>query len=179
MKLRHIVSLCIVLAVLGTGCGYRAGGLMPPGVRTVYVEAFDNETFRRGLEVDLTRALVAEIELRTPLVFATREEADSILSGELLEANEQTRIKSQRGRILLQRTTVKVRFRWRDRLTGAEIIPEQTVTESAQLASDVAESGTGIGGDPIPADLIPQEASFERAFQEAAQRVVERMEGGW
>ncbi len=179
MKLKPIAAICVALAVLAGGCGYRAGELMPEGVRTVYVQAFDNRTFRRGLEVDLTRAVVSEIELRTPLVLASRDEADSILSGEVLEANEQTRIKSERGRILLQRTTVKVRFRWRDRLTGADLVPEQTVTESAQLASDVAESGTDVGGKPVPADLIPQEASFELAFQEAAQRIVERMEGGW
>ncbi|MFO7959309.1 MAG: LptE family protein [Candidatus Brocadiia bacterium] len=170
----------LALVCLLTGCfGYRAQNLFREDIKTVYVEGFDNETFRRGLEVPLTRAVQDELRLRTPLLFASREEADSVLTGELVAADEESQVKSKRGRILLQRVLVRVRFRWIDRLTGAPIVPEQTVTESVRLPTDVAETGIGIDGRPVPADLIPQEAPFDPAFREVAQLIVERMQHNW
>ena len=35
-------------------------------IKTVYVPIFDNKTFRRGMEFDLTRAVIREIEAKTP-----------------------------------------------------------------------------------------------------------------
>ncbi len=35
-------------------------------IRTVHVPIFENNTFRRGLEYDLTRAVIREIEQKTP-----------------------------------------------------------------------------------------------------------------
>lgn len=176
---KTLAPLAVAALTLLLGCGYRAGGLFREDIRTVYVAGFDNTTFRRGLEVPLTRAITEEIRLRTPLLFASRDEADSILSGELMGADEDARIKSERGTILLQEATVKVRFRWRDRLTGADIVPEQTIVESSRVATPAAELGVGVGGKAVPADLIPQETSFELALQEAAQRVVEHMQANW
>jgi len=178
MRKRLLAGLVFVFLL--TGClGYRAQSLFREDIETVYVEGFDNVTFRRGLEVPLTRAVQDELRLRTPLLFAPRDEADSVLSGELVAADEQSQVKSKRGRILLQRVRVKVRFQWKDSLTGADIVPEQTVTESVRLPTGVAETGVGLDGKPVPADLIPQEAPFEPAFRELARLIVERMQRNW
>ncbi len=171
--------LCAAALVALAGCGYQAGGLFRDDIRTVYVAGFDNKTFRRGLEVGLTRAVVDEIKLRTPLLFAPREEADSVLSGELVAASQEASIKSERDRILLENMSVRVRFRWRDRLTGEDIVPEQTVSESTRLPTQLTEAGVGIGGPAIAADLVRQEAAFEPVLREVAQRIVEKMQRGW
>ncbi len=170
-----LLLVCLVAA----GCGYRAQSLYREDIRTVYVEGFDNQTFRRGLEVPLTRALQEELRQRTPLVFVPRQEADSVLSGELVAVEEDAHIISRRGRILLQRVRVTVRFRWQDALTGDAIVPEQTVTEMVRLPTEVAEAGLDVSGTPVPADLIPQEAPVEEAFRRLAERLVERMQHSW
>jgi len=157
----------IVLALLATaaslsGCrGYTQVRPFRSDIKTVYVQAFDNRTFRRGLEVPLTRAIEDEIKRRTPFLFASKDRADSILSGELTDFQERTQIRSEDDVVLLTRVSATVRFRWRDRLTGADIVPEQTVRESARLFEDV------------------EATLHDLAFQEVAKRVVEHMQEPW
>ena len=152
-----IVAL-LVSAVL-SGCGYTSAGLMPGDVRTVYVEFFDNRTFRRELEVDLTRAVVGEIRRHTRLNFAPKDGADSILRGTITDFEERTTVKSEDDEVLLERVRVKVQFRWQDRLTGADIVPPQEVVESSRVAQ-----GESLRDIPL---------------QEVAQRIVQRMEAPW
>ena len=79
-----LLGLALLSAAL-SGCGYSTTGLLRQDIRTVHVAVFDNQTWRRGLEVELTRALVRELTLHTHLRIASKEEADSTLRGELLE----------------------------------------------------------------------------------------------
>src|SRR5262245_11406459 len=58
-------------------------------IRTVYVPIFENNTFRRGLEFDLTRAVIREIESKTPYkVISDRSRADTELTGTIVGANK-------------------------------------------------------------------------------------------
>jgi len=170
-----IAAVGLALAVC-TGCGYTTSNLLRDDIDTVYVAFFDNTTFRRGLEVPLTRAVVNEMKLRTHLLFAPRDEADSLLTGELIEVEERSVVKNEDDRVLRRRVAVKVRFRWTDLLTGEDIVPEQVITESARIVPLL--EGLPTGGDfdvAVQRDATP----FDLVFQEAAQRIVERMEKGW
>jgi len=177
MKKNTVIALLACIALYG--CGYHAGALFRDDIRTIYVQGFDNQTFRRGLEASLTRAVCEEIKLRTPFIFAPRDEADSILSGKILDVQEKTKVESERGRVLVRGVSLTVLFRWRDRLTGADITPEQTIDESARLRTGVAETGVGVGGEAAAADLVPQETSYDAVFQQIAQRIVENMQKSW
>ncbi|MFW6189975.1 MAG: LPS assembly lipoprotein LptE [Planctomycetota bacterium] len=163
-------------AVLGAafvaGCGYGAHALYREDIRTVYVEFLDNQTYRRRLEVPLTQAVVDEIKLRTPLVFAPREEADSILRGRILSADVDTRVKSEEDALLLQDAVVEVSFSWEDRLTGRQIVPPAEVTERARVPRMVEEEG-------VFDTFTEQTTVFDIALREAARRIVERMEQSW
>ncbi|MHC4480458.1 MAG: LPS assembly lipoprotein LptE [Planctomycetota bacterium] len=153
--------LVLVAAALLGGCwGYRHRNLFRGDIRTIYIAGFDNRTFRRGLEVPLTRAVTDEIELRTPFLPAPRNQADSILSGELVEFLESSQVKSEDDEVLLDRVTAIVRFRWRDRLTGTDIA-EGTVRESVRISEALEDS------------------LFDQVFREVAQRIVERMQEPW
>jgi hypothetical protein len=125
------------------------------------VEAFDNLTFRRGLEVSLTRAIEEEIKLRTPLLLAPREEADSVLSGALIAFDESTQVKSETDIVLVNRVTARVRYRWRDRLAGTDIVPQRETSESVRLAGEFVET------------------LHDAVFRELAQRIVQQMEEPW
>jgi hypothetical protein len=162
MRSRYTLVFLLIAAVLCSGCpGYSTRTLFRRDIRTVYVEGFDNQTFRRGLEVPLTRAVVGEIKLRTPLILAPRDRADSILSGELVEFEESTLVKSERDAVLLNRVTATVQFRWQDRLTGADIVRTRVVRESARIAEALEDS------------------VFDRVFEEVAERIVEEMQEPW
>jgi len=170
-----IATVGVALTVC-TGCGYTTSNLLRDDIDTVYVAFFDNATFRRELEVPLTRAVVNELKLRTHLLFAPRDEADSLLTGELIEVEERSVIKDVDDHVLRRRVAVKVRFRWTDLLTGEDIVPEQVITESARIVPLL--EGLPTAGDfdvAVQRDATP----FDLVFQETAQRIVERMEKGW
>lgn len=70
-----------------TGCasdpteGYVLGDTFREDVATVAVPIFENRTFHREVEFDLTDALVKEIERRTPYKVTSAVRADTILNG--------------------------------------------------------------------------------------------------
>ena len=58
MARRAIILACAAGLALVMGCGYSSRPMTRGDVRTVYVPVFDNQTMRRGMEFDLTRAVV-------------------------------------------------------------------------------------------------------------------------
>ena len=99
------------------------------------------------------------------------QEADSVLSGTIVGADVTTVVKNAKDVVLLQRAHVRVHFRWRDRLTGRDIVPEQDVAESARTAAP--------GGGGIFETSPEQPVMFDLALREAARRIVENMEQSW
>jgi len=159
MRRVPLMALCLVICVSAVGCGYSAASLYPPGIRTVHVQFMDNRTFRRGVEVELTRAVADEIKLRTHLLFGSPSSADSVLIGELTDFEEDVVVHSSSGEVLRRGVTLRVRFRWVDRQTGAHLVPPGVVKESVRL----------VRGEP----------RTELAVQEAAERIVQKMQAEW
>jgi len=160
---------CSVLALVGlgltaivlTGCGYSTSSLIRDDIRTVHVPVFDNQTWRRGLEVDLTRAIVEELKLHTHLRIAPKDEADSTLEGELVEFTQSVVTKSVDDQVLLKRAQATVRYKWKDNLTKRDIVPSRSVMETETVALARA--------DPVETWL----------FRKLAQRIVESLEQQW
>src|SRR4051812_4723943 len=58
-------------------------------IKTIYVPIFENKTFKRGMEFDLTRAVVREIEWKTPYkVVSDPSKADTELTGTIIAFNK-------------------------------------------------------------------------------------------
>ena len=87
------VTLLVSLSLGAAGCaGYRFGAdsLYPSDIQTVYVPMFQSDSYRRGLAEQLTEAVCKEIEKRTNYKVVNTPNADSVLSGRIL--NEVKRI---------------------------------------------------------------------------------------
>jgi hypothetical protein len=80
--------LLLALLLAAAGCGYSTRPLYDPDIRTVAVDVFTNETFRRDLELDLTRKVVRQVRLRTPWRITDRGEADAFLTGKIVDVRE-------------------------------------------------------------------------------------------
>ncbi len=63
-------------------------------LRTVYVPMFESELLRQGLGEWLTEAVTKQIEMQTPYKVVHTPEADSVLTGRLLDATKQVYIES-------------------------------------------------------------------------------------
>jgi hypothetical protein len=150
----------------GENRGYSNAPLYPQGIATVYVEMFDNQSFRRGVEFELTDALAKRIESQTPYKIVTdRDKADSIISGRLTSVNESTlTTERQIGRALEKSVELKAVVTWKNLRTGEILIDNKTVGASAAFSEWQSQSFAY--GATLAANLL-------------AEKIVEQMEQGW
>lgn len=96
-----IYFACLVISVLSlSSCGYTTKSLLPTHIKTVYVDNFVNKIdmtaeisnkkpytlYKANLENDLTKGILERFIFDGNLkVVTNKDEADSILSGELIE----------------------------------------------------------------------------------------------
>ena len=84
---RHATSGCLLVLLL-SGCGYTVGNGFSPDIKTVSVPIFENDTYRRGLEYQLTEAVQKEIQNRTPYRLARGTDADTRLTGRIVQVRK-------------------------------------------------------------------------------------------
>jgi hypothetical protein len=140
-------------------------------IHTVYVPIFKNKTFRRGLEFDLTRLVVREIEEKTPYkVVSNCESADTELIGTIISVNKALVNLNPENEIREGEMTIGVEVIWRDRRTGEILskpsMPRNILAPGTVQPGDLPHAGPALDGSsgtvaptaPIPlggADLPP------------------------
>jgi hypothetical protein len=88
-------------------------------IHTVYVPIFKNNTFRRGLEFDLTRAVIREIEAKTPYkVVSDPSRADTELTGTVTILNKGLLNRTQFNEVREAETLLAAEISWRHLRTG-------------------------------------------------------------
>lgn len=76
--------LLIPLALWQTGCaGYRLGSMLPADVASVYVPSVVNKTTEPLIEIDVTQAIIQNIQQDGSLKVVNAEDADTVLTVEL------------------------------------------------------------------------------------------------
>lgn len=118
----------IVVLALASGCtqdghisifGYTTEPNYDPCIRTVYVPIFQNITMRRGIEFDMTRAVIRDIELHTPFkVISDRSRADTELLGKIIAWRKNIINMNQIGEVREAETGLTVEVVWRDLRPG-------------------------------------------------------------
>lgn len=162
--------MLIAVAVLVAGCasdpskGYVFGSTYDQGVRTVAVPIFDNTTYTPGLEQTLTEAIVRQIQTSTPWRIASRERADTVLTG-VIDQAELGLLTRTRGTGLVQEQTLTLRvdFAWRDNRTGEVRVERQRFSATSTFVP--ARGIDGQGGERI-------EIGQRDAIDELAQAIV-------
>lgn len=174
-KRKHITQhsritsfVCIVLLLLFTissvSCGYSSKSLLRSNVRSIYIPIFDNNTFRRGYEFDLTKAVRDQILLRTGLHVVDKDEADSILLGQIISVDENVLIEDRDDNIVESRVFVAIDIRWVDTRTGRTIVERKNIKRPTEFIVRRNETLT---------------SSSNEAFVKVAQSIVDAMEEDW
>ncbi|MGA2915611.1 MAG: LptE family protein [Sedimentisphaerales bacterium] len=167
------VRFCIYLigvfsaALFFSGCsGYSSKSLYQPDIKSVYVEMFDNTTFWRDLEYDLTDAVAKRIETDTPYkIISDRSKADTVLSGKITSiGSSPLTLEPQTGRALENQAEVTADFTWKDLKTGQYLLPNSTATATASY-SNFQDQG--------------YDYATKVAANKLAERIVEQMQVGW
>ncbi len=159
------IFVAMLLMTLGSGCGYSTDRPFRSDIQTVHVEMLQSKEFRRGLEFQLTEALVKRIEMDTPYRISERSRADTVLSGEILTVQQQivgNDFNTDLPREMV--ATLVLSWRWKDMRSG-EMIRERS-----------RESFTSNYIEPVGETF---ETGMLRGLDGMAELIVERMEKDW
>jgi len=156
--------ILLILASFMASCGYTSPSLIDQNVQSVYVPIFDNDTFRRDLEYDLTKAIKEEILFGTQLKIVDEKHADTILTGILKDVQENVLIENPDAVTVESRVNVFVQFSWLDQRTGRILIDKQNVAASAEFIATRNE------------DIRTGEIE---AFVNTARKIINLMERKW
>jgi hypothetical protein len=130
--MRSFLAVLLFGAVLAAGCesaghfsllGYTTKPNYNENIRTVYVPQFNSQIFidntRRSLPIDVTKAVIREIESKTPYkVTSNRDAADTELSGTLLMLSKNLLNRNQLNEIREAETVLTAAIVWKDLRTG-------------------------------------------------------------
>ncbi len=132
--------VCLLSSVLLGGCGASTGysndSLFPSGIGSVYLQMFDNRSFRRGIEFTLSDALAKRVEADTPYkIVSSRDRADSVMSGQIVAAGESLlTIERDLGRALEKEVALTAVVSWKNLKDGQLMINSKTVTATASYS---------------------------------------------
>jgi hypothetical protein len=134
-------------------------------VRTVAVPIFTNKTFRREWEFKLTEAIDKNIESRTPYKVASRKSADTVLSGEIVDIQENV-LTRRFGTSLPRETqiTVVVNFTWKDLRSGRILVERKSFNRSS---TEIPQIGERV------------DDAEQLAIERLAAAIVDQMQADW
>ncbi len=162
-------------AILLCGCAsYRFGAasLYPADVKTVFVPMFESDSLRRGLSERLTEAVIKEIELKTPYKVVSEPNADSVLTGRIVNDLKRVVVEDRYDQQRENEITLLAEVSWLDRrgdLIGSRgnmSIPESLV----QL------TGSGVA---LPEYGQSIATGQQQAINRLAEQIVSLMETPW
>ncbi len=147
--------------------GYALSSSYDTAVRTVHVPIFKNPTFSRGLEADLTEAVIKEIQAATPWRVVGSRDAETELTGTIVDARLRS-LSTDRRTGLAQELDVEltVDFEWRDRRSGKVLVARKSFTASEAFAP----------ASPVQETL---ESGQFAAVQRLARDIVTELRGEW
>ncbi|MGD9688712.1 MAG: LPS assembly lipoprotein LptE [Phycisphaerales bacterium] len=176
-RVRRVIGTTAVLAagmvLCVPGCssdprqGYSFTSTFSSDVESIAVPVFQNTTYGRGLELELTEAVVAELRSRTPWRISTEDQAHTTIRGTITSA-ELRKLSTARDTGLVEELAVEVTvdFEWKDNRTGRVIVSRRGFTGAEAFAP-----ARGIG------ERI--ETGQHATVQELARAIVAEMRSGW
>lgn len=154
-----------------SSCGYtfdrdRGEARLPAtgALPRVAVIPFDNTTFRRGLEMGLTRAVDDELRARGPHAPSSPSEADWLLKGTIVRADERIYSQDNDGNVRESSIVIDVEVTLEDR-AAEKVIQTYLMTDRVPFSDRAGRIAT------------LEEAETE-ALREIAERIVDWLEAG-
>lgn len=128
----YMKVLLILCMMLFTGCGYQMVGKethVPPGLNSVAVPTFSNQTLEPGIEVPFTQGFLREFINDRRVRVVNRREADSILEGVIKDFQIYSVSYDRSGIALEYQTTVVIDLTLK-RQSGEILWKEQNFSET-------------------------------------------------
>jgi outer membrane lipopolysaccharide assembly protein LptE/RlpB len=153
----------IIWIALLLGCGYQLVGKethVPPGLNSVAIPTFANQTFEPGIEVPFTQGFLREFIRERRVKVVDRSEADSILEGVIKNLQIYSVAYDRSGLATEYQTTVVVDLTLKKR-NGEILWKEIDVSESRWFRAS--------------SSVLTGESNRAAAIQEIGRFIAERM----
>ena len=178
---RTTISLALVACalLLAAGCGYKGGGggadddeggyqwssLYRQDVRTVAVPIFTTTSFDRGVEFNLSEAVVKQIEATTPYKVVPRARADTILEGQVTDVAVNVISTDPNSAIPQEQMLgLTIDFIWKDLRTGRILVERRGFEQTATYYPTLGE-GRFVGR--------------QQAVEKLAAGIVQELQADW
>jgi hypothetical protein len=194
--------LAVLVACFGMGCssdghftifGYSTQPNYDPGIHTVYVPIFQNVTNERYLEFELTRAVIREIEAKTPFkVVDCRADADTELIGKIVARTKSLILQNNLGEAREAQVGMNVELTWRDLRPGSTGVLLSTEPKKEEVRGEEVPPQVKGAKPPTPtptlvspaATYIPElggsnASARQQLVNRAAIQIVSMMEKAW
>ena len=149
--------------VLITGCGYQMVGKkthVPPGLNSVAIPTFKNQTFEPGIEIPFTQAFLREFIQERRVNVVDRAEADSVLEGIIKQFSIYSVSYDKSGFVMEYQTNVVLDLTLKDR-AGKVIWEEKEISETRWFRAS--------------SSVLTNEANKQAAIQDTGRFVAERL----
>lgn len=172
-RLRLTVVAVLAMVCLGlSGCGYAVGGGYSPQYQTVYVPTFVSDSYRRGIELQLTEGVQKEIQLRTPYQLARGPAADTRLTGRVIEVRKDVIQENRYDDPRELQLSIAVEVEWEDLRTGQVLARRQI-----PLGPDAVQLVTQSSFAPEVGHSLA--TATQTAVEDLSREIVQIMEVPW
>lgn len=145
--------------------GWHWGSVYRQDIHSVAVPVFTSRDYRRGVEFQLSDALVKKIEEYTPYKVEPRERADTVLEGEIVAITPSTlSLNPYTATPQEEEYSIIVNFTWKDLRTGKVLISRQGFEQATTYFPSLGEG---------------QYIAAQNAVERLALGIVNEMEGPW
>jgi Lipopolysaccharide-assembly len=169
-----VAATLFVLLLWGCG-GYKQGGdgdsgyhwqsLYRQDVRTVAVPIFTTRSFDRGVEFNLSQAVVKQIEATTPYKVVPASRADTILEGQVTDVQISTLSTDPNSAIPQEQMLgLTVDFTWKDQRSGRILVERRGFEQTATYYPTLGE-GRFVGR--------------QQAVEKLALAIVQELQADW
>ena len=169
---RMLLASGCLLGLATSGCGYNVGNGFSPDIKTVSVPIFENDTYRRGLEYQLTEAVQKEIQNRTPFRLAQGSDADTRLTGRIVQVRKDVLGENNNDDPRQLQLSIMIRVTWENLRTG-EVLATQEVPVAPEAIPLQSQAGFA------PELGQSQATATQIAVNQMAKQIVNLMEVPW
>ncbi|MBU1084011.1 MAG: hypothetical protein KKG84_02845 [Candidatus Omnitrophica bacterium] len=180
MKRTISAAVIITMILFGAGCGYMTGSLLPPELDSIRVENFVNSiniaqevsdrrssySYRPGLEINITRAVIDEFIIDGNLAVRRAENAALTLEGSLVEFRQFPLSYDGGDNVEEFRMELLVDLKLINNLT------KETVWKETGFMGQTSYAVTG-------SNAKTESSALNAAVKDLAQRIVERTVEAW
>ena len=128
-----LLAILLGIVTLAAGCGYTVRGHLPADVRTIAIPVLANRTTKPAVETDMTRALADAFATDGRLRVVSRDQADSVLEGEVTGYELISIAFDPRANVRLYRLVVTMNVRLRDVRRNTLLFEQYGFSEKADF----------------------------------------------